>query len=327
MNGVSGLPFLLKELFTSLKEDPLWLISGVSPAVTGIPAVSDMIGRLIQDPRFSFDPRFPIYLLAGFAAFAVSLYRFLFFKGKHDFKGGVHHTLGMSFAGFVLVSWSKYQSATLSIVMLLLILIALCFAYLREKATLETKYGKDACTIPVALFVSAVFSLIPIMPSLLPILLSGWAPSVHVSPSSTFINMPSAGMSNVTNVGIKSVNGDAWNIRLTAKSPNRQIAVYLDDIKNGPVEIPFLRRGDNLSSVLKIETSPLIPSGSYIVILNYMYTDISRNYTGSENVEVFVGELPISYAQAPIPPTVLIIAGIILVVVVYISRSMRRAQK
>jgi hypothetical protein len=68
------------------------------------------------------------------------------------------------------------------------------------------------------------------------------------------------------------------------------LAVYLDDMERGPIEIPFLDTGRQSTVFVRIESSPLIKNGTYEVSLDYTYKDAFENtHLGSTSLQVLVG--------------------------------------
>jgi len=252
------------------------VLSGISPSV------SIMLENLIQDPRISLSPYFYILLLGGFVTFAISLGRFI--GKKRGWVKTIWDVTGIALAGFVLVSWARYDSILASIIMEILMVTAIgitCLSMQKAKAKRYTRHS----IVYLGLVIAVLFPLIAILPHVTDI------PMVVVSPSPKFVLLSKA-ETRYSNVSVASVYASAWDVRLTAESPNL-LAVYLNGREKGPVEIPYLERGREVSLPLRVETSPQIPAGDYNVTLSFRYKDaFGKTYDGSTNVLIIVGYLP-----------------------------------
>lgn len=286
-----------------LSEISKKLLSGISPLV-GI-----MLELLILDPKISLSPYFLIILVGGFVIFLISLG--LFIKKKHGWAKGVWNVAGICLAGFVLVSWARYSSALASIMMGILIIAVIVVAFFWTRKALTAKYGRYKALVYLGLVLSAILPLTAILPHL------AETPVLVVSPSPKFVMLPQAGMGQSINVSVASVYSSAWDIQLTAQSESSDLlAVFLDGREKGPVEIPFLERGRELPLVLRVETSPRIPRGTYNIALDFQYKDaIGKTYAGSTNVEVNVG-IEISYISLTIT-MILVVTAVVLTTFFY----------
>lgn len=287
------------------------LFSGISTPI------SLMLSNLIQDPSFSLDPHFYIFLIIGFANFIISLYRFT--EKEHSSVKNIWHITGIGLAGFVLVSWAKYYSGLTSIAMEILIIATVIITLFFMRTRLDKRYGKYRVLIYLGLVLSAVIPVMAMLPFEKPVLV--------VSPLSKFVTLSAPGMNQSVNININSTLGGSHNIQLTAEpyGGGDVLAVYLDGKERGPIEIPYLARGQGKSSVIRIETSPKIPAVTYDIFLNFTYKDLIGNaYTGSNTVEVTVINVsgtPIS--TTPAEPGFEIVTAILVLVVVIALRKLR----
>jgi len=259
----------------NLTEFSKQLLSGLSPPI------SLMLGSLIQDPQFSLNPYFWVVLVGGSITFAISLGRFL--EKKHRWVRGIWHVAGIGLAGFVLVSWARYDSFLTSMMIEAVIMVAIVIGFLLRRRALDKNYGRrNSRLIYLGLVLGALLPLAAILPHV------SETPVLKVSPSS-YVSMPHGGMTESMNVTIASFYGNVWDIRVTAESPE-WVAVYLDGTKDGPIEIPFLEHGRKYVGTIRLETSPRIQNGTYNVLLRFQYRDATRHiYHGSEDISVYVG--------------------------------------
>jgi len=291
------------------------LFSGISTPI------SIMLSNLIQDPRFSLDPYFYIFLIIGFANFIISLYRF--FEKKHSPLKNIWHITGIGLAGFVLVFWGKYYSGLTSIAIEILIIATVVITFFFMRISLNKRYGKYKVLIYLGLVLSAVIPVVAMLPFEKPVLV--------VSPLSKFVTLSAPGMNQSVNININSTLGNAHNIQLTAEpyGGGDLLAVYLDGKERGPIEFPYLARGQGESSVLRIETSPKIPASNYDIFLNFTYKDLIGNaYTGSNTVEVIIingsGISPTPPVTAPSTNLSLILSVIIIIGLIVVILFLRR---
>jgi len=269
---------LTTEIKKKVLEISKKLLSGISPPV------GFMLANLILDPEISLNPYFLTLLIGGVATFVISLGRFI--EKKHSWRKGVWHITGICLAGFVLVSWARYRSAFTSVMMGMLIISVIGIVFLLRRKAIVKKYRRYRALVYLGLVLSAIFPLTTTLPYL------EEKPVLVVSPAPKFIQVPEAGMGQNISVTVASVYASAWDIKLTAESPEL-LAVYLDSREKGPIEIPFLERDRERPLMLRVETSPRISNGTYNVALNFQYKDsIGKTYVDSTNVEVSVGFVP-----------------------------------
>jgi hypothetical protein len=299
------------ERFREVRETSKRQLSGISPLV------SFMLDNLVLAPEISLSPYFFTLLVGGIVFFVISLGRFV--EKKHAWKNGVWHVAGICLAGYVLVSWARYYSALASIVMGILIIAVIGIVFLLTRKKLARRHGKrkHRALVYLGLILSALLPLATTLAHL------EETPLLVVSPSPKFVQLTHAGMGQNINVSVVSVYSGAWDIQITAESKSSDLlAVYLDGREKGPIEIPFLERGRELPLMLRVETSPRIPNGTYSVALNFQYKDaIGKTHNDSGNVEVTVGTVPIvSYMPMY---TILIAIFIMVAVVILLVMFMR----
>jgi len=254
------------------------MLSGLSPPV------SLLLASLVRDPAFCLNPYFIVFLVAGLICFVISLSRLV--QKKHSWYPLVWHFVGVGLAGFVLVYWARYNSAGASIFAETLLIVGLTAATYYMRREISNWYGRFRPLIFLGLISCAVLPLLGIFYN------AGAPPEVDVSPSTKFIHMPRPGAATNLNMSIVSAYADAWDFRMTAKSPD-MLAVYLDGREKGPLEIPFLERNRVTRLRMRIEASPLIQNGTYWVALDFGYIDfVQRKYRDSAGVQVTIGGLP-----------------------------------
>ena len=245
--------------------------------------VAIMLEFLILNPRISLSPYFVPILVGGIVVFLISLGRFV--EKKHGWIECVYQIAAVCIAGFVLVSWARYRSSLISIMMGIVIIAIIAIALFFGRKTIK-KYRRYRALVYLGLVLSALLPLTAILPY------PDETPLLVVSPAPKFIQVPEAGEGENISVTVASVYSSAWDIKLTAESPEL-LVVYLDSREKGPVEIPFLERDREFPLVLRVETSPRISNGTYNVTLNFQYKDaIGKTYADSTNVEVSVGIVP-----------------------------------
>jgi hypothetical protein len=243
--------------------------------------VSTLLQNLILDPTLSFSPYFYPILVGGFVTFLISLGEFI--TKKHVWSEGVWNVAGIGLAGFVIVSWARYQSIFVSLMAELAIIGAIVIVLLLTRTATTKRYGKRGTRIVFfGVILATLFPMATIIQNV------GEPPVVMVSPlpnpyvEFTSYNYPREVQNQTLNVSISCAFANAWEFRLTAETNQSLLSAYLDDIKNGPVEIQFLERGRVYSSVLRIVASPDIPDGTYSVTLHFSYKDgIGQSYTKS----------------------------------------------
>jgi hypothetical protein len=270
---------------TDSKKLPAALLGGISAPVT------TMLTNLVLVPTASLSPDFLPIVAGGFITFVLSVYAF--FGKKHGFVEGVWHIASMAFAGYVVVSWARYQSIMVSGGLALGLLVALIVGFYLSRSEITKHYGKQGKYL-----VAVSLVLVLIMPMATLFQNVGQPPEVNISPSSKFIQITEPGTSRIVNVSIVGIYANAWDLSLTSEAPTNMIATYLDGRENGPVEIPFLERGREVTVELTIETHPQISEGDYDVSINLQYSDgIGGTYEMSNFVNVMTGESP-----EPTPP-------------------------
>jgi hypothetical protein len=245
------------------------------------PSVGLLLGSLVLDPEISLSPYFWIMLLSGFVVFTTALISFLIRKWK--WKRGVWQAAGTSAAGFVLVYWGTYHSFFMGAMILLLAAALVALSGLLSRKRIRRNYGRNRRIVYAALFLCALFPLTAILSHF------GQPPEVIVSPSDKFVGFARGGMMRDITLTIVSEHSNSWNVRLTARSPE-MLAIYFDGIEGGPLEIPYLEQGRVLTRLLRIEASPLIMNGTYIVNVDFRYEDaFKKAYVGSTSLQVIVG--------------------------------------
>jgi len=259
------------------------LLGGLSAPVT------TMLTNLVLVPTASLNPDYFPVVAGGFITFVLSVYAF--FGKKHDFVEGLWHVASMAFAGFVVVSWARYQSITVSGGLAVGLLIALIVGFFATRPKLKERYGTRGKFIVIA-----VIALVMIMPTATLAQNVGQPPEIVISPIPKFTMITEPGTTDkVVNVSLVGTYADTWDLSLTSESPTSMMATYLNGRENGPVEIPYLRRDREVYVELKIETHPQIPDGAYEVKLNLRYNDaVGESYekTNFVNVTVCTGPLP-----------------------------------
>ena len=235
-----------------------------------------------MDPALSLSPYFWIVPFLASIGFVISLHSF--FMKRHDFLRSLWHLTAVCFAGLAAVLWSRYISAIAAIV------AELAFAgtiglgcWLRN--TLIAGHGRYRRLVYLGLIVCALVPAAAIVPHL------AGPPTVLVSPKPKFVVLE-AGGTRTLSLGVASVYGDAWDVRLAAESPEL-IAVYLDTREKGPLTIQYLEQGKEQQQTMSVETSPQITNGTYDVKVNFEYTDaLGRIYHDSTEFQVLVGPYP-----------------------------------
>lgn len=298
----NGYSWILKELLTGLS----------------LPA-SIMLTHLVLDPTISLNPYFAAILAGGVASFGTSLG--LFLEKKQTWYKGIWHFASIGLAGFVLVYWGRYDSFLTGIKMEVLIIVAIASTLLWRREVLAAWYEKSRIAVYLMLILCALF----------PVTAIGFhvaeTPVVTVSPSPKFVVLPRAGMGQNINVSVVCSHACAWDIRLTVSSSDL-LAVYLDSRERGPIEIPYLEPNRGLPLVLRVDTSPRIPTGIHNVALSYQYKDaFGRAYAGTANVEIIVGEVMIPrYEPTSGILTVLLTGAIVCVTLALWARRAARAR-
>jgi len=250
--------------------------------VPGIPpGAGVMLAALILDPEMSISPYFWTILLGGLVVLTLSLYSFL--SRRRGWLAGIWQVAGVSVAGYVLVSWAMYSSFQSGVIMQAMVIVLTFIAGTMSRTKIRRFYGKRRRLVHLALLVCVLFPLTAVVPRV------GATPTVVVSPSEKFVTLSRSGMTANIMVTVKSVYSSAWDFRMSANATNL-LAVYLDDMERGPVEIPFLDTSRQSIVFVRIESSPLIKNGTYEVSLDYTYKDAFENiHLGSTSLQVFVG--------------------------------------
>jgi len=242
--------------------------------------VASLLVIYLQDPTSSLNPSYPLLIIGACASFIFSLGDFL--ERKHGWKRTVWDVIGVLLAGFVLLSWSRYYSFSATLIADSFLMISMVLATTMRRRQIAKWYGGRWKTI---IFVALI--LVAIVPLGAVTISTNGRPIVVVSPTQSYLSLHERESSNVP-VQVASVYSSAWNISVAVKSSG-PLAVYLNGIRNGPIEIPFLDRGANKTVFLRVETSPRITGGSYNVTLSFTYADsLGGRYSGSTNVEVDV---------------------------------------
>ncbi len=254
--------------------------------------MGDVAGYLVQGPSFSLSPYFPIFLVVGVVILAYALDRIVEKPqgAKTDTNPLVANAAGIAVAGFVLVSWAGYQSVILSEVTGVLVVVAgILTPYVARKKITGNYKKEERKRVYAAIVLAVLFPLV----AQVALYHAGSTPQVTVTPSDVFPTVDKAGDSVFGNFSVASVFGDSSNIRIEANSSN-VIAAYLNK-SLGPVEIPSLQHGRQVSYPLRIETSRLAPNGTYTVVIKYNFTSVEgKVFTGnSPRIYVTVGTIPI----------------------------------
>jgi hypothetical protein len=139
--------------------------------------------------------------------------------------------------------------------------------------------------------------------------------------SSSYYTYYRPGESQAGNITVESFFADASNIQITGRSSTPLLTVYLNGMKNGPIEIDHLSQMTNETFNLEIESSPMfnLVGQQYIfpIFLNYTYSDaLGRGYSGYTEIDVFVDppgpsatpppafgnsfQIPVQYALIPV---------------------------
>jgi hypothetical protein len=242
-------------------------------------ASSVILTFVTLEPAFSLSPYFWIVPLLAGIGFLISLHSFL--KKRHDFLRSLWHLAAVCFAALAAVLWSRYVSAFASIVTELAIAGTIGVGYWLRKSLIG-RYGRYRRLAYLGLIICALVPAAAIIPRFT-------EPStVVVSPSPKFIALD-AGGTRTLSLDVASVYGDAWNVRLTAESPEL-MAVYLDSREKGPLRIQYLEQGNEQRETMSVETSPQITNGTYNIKVNFEYADAwGKIHQDSTEVQVLVG--------------------------------------
>jgi hypothetical protein len=239
---------------------------------------STMLTNLVLEPTVSLDISFWVILGIGFVFFTLSLGSL--FAEKHDFKQAAWHIASMSFAGFVFVSWARYQSLLVSGIAALVILATIVFGTIFSKKKIASFYSKNKILVYGGLILAVILPLAPVVQNI------GRPPELVITASPKFIYMTD-GSEKTINVTIFAAYANVWDIAVTSEPSTTSIAAYLDDKEGGPIEIPFLERSHNITCKFKIEVSPELEVGPYNLTLNSIYTDgIGNSYQKSNLLEI-----------------------------------------
>jgi hypothetical protein len=290
--------------------------------------VSGALIFLVLTPSISFSPYFPVILFGGFVTFLVSLLSTM--AKKLGWLKFFYHIAGTAVAGFVVVSWARYQSISVSIIVEILVLISIFIALIITRKKIAKNYKKKY--LPIVLAGLIIAGLMPILTIIQNI---GQPPLLIVSPSEhflTFVKQDNATSPQLfekeVSVNIAGVYANIYNIRLKLESLNPLIISFLDNKENGPVEIPFLERGQTQNTTMRIELSSQLQSGTYNVTLNYVYSDgLTRPYQGSNYVlvSVFDGStIPVSTPLYIYSVAFLVSFAFEILIAIFLRRRRRR---
>ncbi len=235
-------------------------LKGILGAVS--PPVAALVLLLIQSPSFSLDPYFPVFLIVGLGTLAASIEQL--YERKRSKAKAVWLLIGVALSGYVLVSWGDYLSVLAGFVLEAIVVIFVASPVLLARKRLASYGWKPRYIVYLVFLLPAVFPMLALP-------FSAQQPVVVVSPS---ISFPQAqqGHGLTDNLTIVSYYSDARDVRLTANSSSN-IATYLDGVKGGLVDIPYLQQARQTVHMLAIEVSPHAKNGTYSIALNYQYSD------------------------------------------------------
>lgn len=140
---------------------------------------------------------------------------------KLGWKACFWNIFGIGIAGFVVVSWARYQSFFVSILVELLIVISVVIALTIRRKKIAKYYKKYLPLVLSGLIIAGLLPVATIVQNI------GQRPVLVVSPSDQFITFTE--LNNLTNsqhlnqnitVNITGVYANIWDVKLTAESPN-----------------------------------------------------------------------------------------------------------
>jgi hypothetical protein len=248
---------------------------------------STVLANLVLDPKISFTPYYIVVLGIGFVFFVLSLGVFFEQKAPFTLKESAWNIFSIGIAGFVFVSWARYQSLIWSAIAAAIMFVSILGAILFKRKDIGSNYQKGKVLVYVGLFAIMVLPVATVAQNF------GQSPEIFLTanPPEIIFN-DSNQLEQSTNITVSTVYGSAWQVTITADCSEQKVYTYLDG-KMNPVEYGMLDRGSDANLTLLTKVSQEISDGVYTIALHYKFADwLSQTHEGTKLIWVNVNLHP-----------------------------------